>query len=836
MAEFEAEPQPCLLSGRAGALLAWRGEHRRGPVLSLLILLALAGLAAALLAVAAWPGMAPRRQALAVAGLCLAGAGLDLAFLVSGAGAASMHLPLGLAGYGATLSLDPLGGVFLLPMLAGAGACCLGAAGPAERRRRGVAAAGLPCCLAALLLTCLAGDGFTLLLAASSVPAAAALCARDAARLPGEPRGGRQLFLPDAAPGRNGTAGHETARHGAARLGAARHETARLGADLDGPDGARGGANGGWVQGLAVVPDPVAGPVLATLCLAGAIALLVPGAGLLAGPAFAAIRAHPPEGWRATAVLACSLLGTARLCAPWRHPGRTRAAPEAFAGPGAGRLAQGIPGVAPGVGPDAPEVRPGTEAALATAVPLAGLYVLTRLLLDLCGPATPLWWGVPVLAAGSVAVAAGGLRAATAARLEGIAEGIVAGAGGLAAAGLGVALLARGADLPLLAALSLGGTLLLVLAQGPLVALLLLANAAIGLAAGTTALARLGGLLGRMPVAGACLLAAAASVARLPVSAGFAGGWMLAEALLQAPRLGGPWLGVVAAAAVAVLACGTALFAAAALRLVGTALLGRPRSPRGAAADDVAAPLRQVLVALAAALGVIGVAPPLALALAGPAVAQLSLAVPEGAASAAWTTSPLRDAGMTSPLRDAGMMSPLRDGAGYAALPLAGLVAVAAGSLAWVARRRMARGVVERPGWEGGFAAPPPWLPFGDPATQLGPRAIDAPLLRLAAGPGRSQERVPDRVVERASGPGWDETGAGETGGSEAGAAAGGAAAGGAAAGGAAAGGAAAGGAALLRAGLRGAGECEAWVGRASLPWLVGVAAALLCLLVWAGT
>jgi len=585
------------LSGRAGALLACRSETRPGPALSLLILLALAGLAALLLAVAAAPRVTQRRQALAVAGICLAGAVLDLVFLAAGAEAASLHLPAGLPGFGATLSLDPLAGLFLLPMLAGAGACCLGGVEPAGRRGRGTGVrgtAGLPCCLAVLLLTCLAGDAFTLLLAATTLPAAMALC-RPAPALP--PRAGQ---------------------------------------------------------------DAVLGPAVATaLCLAVAVALLVPSPGLPARPVFAAIRAHPPEGWRATAVLACSLLGTVRLCGLWLHSGQGAAAPQAYAG---------TPG----------QDATGAAATLAAAVPLAGLYVLTRLLLDLCGPATPLWWGVPVLAAGSAAVAAGGLRAATAARMEEIVEAVLAGASGLAVAGLGVALLGRGADLPLLAALALGGVGLLVLAQGPLVALLALGTAAVG---------------------------------------------------------------------------------------------------------------------------AIGVAPPLVLSLAGSAVRQISFAVPEGAASAAWT------------------VSPLRDGAGYAALPLAGLVAAAAAALAWAMRRRMARGVVERPGWEGGFAAPPPWLPFGDPATQLGPQAIDAPLLRLAAGLGMSQERTGD--------PGRDGTGMGDT-------ADGGAGAGLAAA---PAGlrerrGAALRDAAL--AALHGAARCEVWMGGAPLPWLVGTVAALLGLLVWA--
>ncbi|MGI3777792.1 MAG: hypothetical protein ACRYGC_10925 [Janthinobacterium lividum] len=666
--------------------------------------------------------MTPRVRTLAVAGICLAGAVLDLVFLAAGAEPASLKLPAGLPGFGATLSLDPLSGLFLLPMLAGAGACCLGGVEPAGRRGPGGAPAtpALACCLAALVLTLLAGDGFTLVLAAAAVPGLATLCGRgDAAPRPAAPGATRQFGLLATTPGPDGTV---TATPGEAAAGGRGVAAAVLGAVL----------------------DPVSGTVLAGLCLAAAVALLVPVSGLLAGPVFAAIRAHPPEGWRAAAVLALSLLGTARTCGLF---------------PGGSVPATGAPGEAE------------RAAALLAAVPLAGVYVLARLVPDLCGPATPLWWGVPMLLAGGAAVAAGGLHAATAARMEGITAGVVAGSAGVAVAGLGVALLGRAADLPLLAALALGGTGLVVLAQGPLVALLGLAAAGGGRAAGTTVLARLGGLLGRMPVAGACLMLAAATVARLPVSAGFPGGWMVAESLLQAPRLGGPWLGVALALALAAGACGTALFAAAALRLVGTALLGRPRSPRGAAADDATAPARQVLVALAAVLGLIGVMPPLALALAGPAVTQLSLAVPEGAANAAWT------------------VSPLRDGSGYAALPLAGLVALAAGALAWAMRGRMARGAVERPGWEGGFAAPPPWLPFGDPETQLGPHAIDAPLRRMA------DALMPARPVAGASG-----------------------------------------GAALRDAGLallRAAGRCEARMGAAPLPWLLAVVAGMLCLLAW---
>ena len=37
------------------------------------------------------------------------------------------------------------------------------------------------------------------------------------------------------------------------------------------------------------------------------------------------------------------------------------------------------------------------------------------------------------------------------------------------------------------------------------------------------------------------------------------------------------------------------------------------------------------------------------------------------------------------------------------------------------------------PAWSGGFAAPPPWLPFGDPATQYGAASFIDPLARMIA-------------------------------------------------------------------------------------------------------
>jgi hypothetical protein len=105
-----------------------------------------------------------------------------------------------------------------------------------------------------------------------------------------------------------------------------------------------------------------------------------------------------------------------------------------------------------------------------------------------------------------------------------------------------------------------------------------------------------------------------------------------------------------------------------------------------------------------AALGVLlGLFPGAALELAAPAIRQIAgaeMGPPTGAMA------------LSSVVMQPGL---------YTAL----LIAVLLGALtlgAWAfargPERTKARSV---PPWNDGFAAPPPWLPFGDPATQLGP-------------------------------------------------------------------------------------------------------------------
>ena len=200
-------------------------------------------------------------------GSCGLGLLLVLAYLLAGAGATTITLPLGLPGLGIpgpgipgpgiaggglidgslydgslTLALDGLSGFFLLLLMAaGAAASVAALDGPGDYD---ATAPCLPVFLAAMALTLLAGDAFALML------------------------------------------GFELMSLASFALVLTRHEDATV----------RSAAL--QCIGMAAV---------GAACLIPALALLADGAGW--DLRFAAIRALPPEGWRATLVLVLALVG-----------------------------------------------------------------------------------------------------------------------------------------------------------------------------------------------------------------------------------------------------------------------------------------------------------------------------------------------------------------------------------------------------------------------------------------------------------------------------------------------------------------------------------------------
>jgi hypothetical protein len=330
--------------------------------------------------------------------------------------------------------------------------------------------------------------------------------------------------------------------------------------------------------------------------------------------------------------------------------------------------------------------------------PTIGVIILRLLLTPALDDRTA-WYAVPVLLLGAAIAVRDAWCATRADDVGGVAARLIRQLGGWTLTALGLVLMARASDLPAMAALALGAVSLLLTGLALGGTLVALAIWAAHWAAGSPRLDRLGGLLHRMPASGSALLIGFWSLLALPPGLGFAGLWLLAHAVLAAPRTGVlPAWGI--ALTLAALALAAALSLAAMLRLVGVAYLGRPRAPRGSAAEEVPGPARAVLFALTGLTVLVALLPGLIPGrVAGPALRLLN--------------------GGTAPE----LVSVLGLGAGrtgYVPLGLAVLVAVVAVPACWFRGPSGSDDHATRP-WTGGFAPPPPWLPYGDPLTQLSP-------------------------------------------------------------------------------------------------------------------
>jgi hypothetical protein len=155
------------------------------------------------------------------------------------------------------------------------------------------------------------------------------------------------------------------------------------------------------------------------------------------------------------------------------------------------------------------------------------------------------------------------------------------------------------------------------------VTLLAIGTAAVARGAASRRLDRLGGLLHAMPWTGWCVLAGALSAAALPPLAGFAGTWLVLQSALGAWRAGGLLQQVAVGLSLALAGLALGLTAAAMIRLLGIAFLGRPRTPRAAGAEDPPWPARLALLAAAGLLALAGLFPGPVLLLAGAAAEVL---------------------------------------------------------------------------------------------------------------------------------------------------------------------------------------------------------------------
>ncbi|WP_158921888.1 hypothetical protein [Acidisphaera sp. S103] len=338
----------------------------------------------------------------------------------------------------------------------------------------------------------------------------------------------------------------------------------------------------------------------------------------------------------------------------------------------------------------------------------SGAYLLLRLITELPGAAIPVWCGFVLLLAGAAATIVEGWCAASHPDIDGAVLCLARRQAGLAAAGIGLALIARTADLPGAASFALASTFLAAIGSGAACVLASLAARAIAGSAGTYRLSRLGGLVHAMPATAIALAVGLLGLSAIPPGVGFAGLWLLFQSVLSAPRIGGLLFQLPIALTGAAIALSAALTTAGSLRLIGIAILGRPRTPRGAGARESKAPTRIILLALAGLSLLPGLLPGSTLwLLADPAIRALTNAH----TGVAW-------------------MSPFTAVKGYLALPVLALLALTTGGVMLVSRWSPREAKATGP-WTDGMA-PPIGLPFGEPAAQSTGEGFLPPLPGIA--------------------------------------------------------------------------------------------------------
>jgi len=274
--------------------------------------------------------------------------------------------------------------------------------------------------------------------------------------------------------------------------------------------------------------------------------------------------------------------------------------------------------------PAAHPVAPSNISALMSGVLIkTGIYGMTRVFFEFLGT-PPNWWGVTVLAIGTISAVLGVLYALMEHDLKRLLayhsiENI-----GIILIGLGAALMFLHTNHALLASLALIAALYHTINHAVFKSLLFLGAGAVVHATHTRNMEEMGGLAKRMPRTALYFLVGAVAISALPPLNGFVSEWLTYQSLLQGfgkttslIRLMFPFSG-------AMLALTSALAAACFVKAFGITFLAQPRSDHASQAREVSPSMLSGQAVLTFACIFLGLCPTLFLSLFDPVTAQLS--------------------------------------------------------------------------------------------------------------------------------------------------------------------------------------------------------------------
>lgn len=233
-----------------------------------------------------------------------------------------------------------------------------------------------------------------------------------------------------------------------------------------------------------------------------------------------------------------------------------------------------------------PEAHPAApshvSALLSGAMINAGLYGIIRSLSLLHAPGesgiTPEWWGWCLLLLGLGTALMGILKALAQSNLKRMLAYSSVENMGLMFTGVGIGIIGQSIGCAWMVLLGFSGTLMHMLNHAGFKGLLFLCAGEVLHATGSVRMEQLGGLQKRMPLVGAAFALGAASIACLPPLSGFAGEFVLAISMLQAPILSDLEYQVGLLLSLAVVALISGLAAALYTKAYGITFLGEPRS------------------------------------------------------------------------------------------------------------------------------------------------------------------------------------------------------------------------------------------------------------------
>ncbi len=238
--------------------------------------------------------------------------------------------------------------------------------------------------------------------------------------------------------------------------------------------------------------------------------------------------------------------------------------------------------------PYAHSASPSNISALMSGVMIkVAIYGIVRFVLLTLQP--ELWWGLVVLAFGSISALLGVIYALKEHDLKKLLayhsiENI-----GIILLGLGLYIIFTGYNLPDLALLALAGGLFHTLNHALFKSLLFLTAGSVVHVTGTRNIEEMGGLIKKMPGTGILFLIGAVSISALPPFNGFVSELMIFQAFFQSFRIGDPFIEVLLFVALSMFALTSALAAACFVKAFGTVFLAHPRSHEAEEAREVPA-------------------------------------------------------------------------------------------------------------------------------------------------------------------------------------------------------------------------------------------------------